>query len=387
MNNIINISKCISLTPDSLSKFNNFNCINTINFKSDNYKIIIDAMKISFCENLNVVTKNINILDVKKILMNFDKDFNNVQNSKFQSDIINSNQVFSFQLNVNESKINIYVLCSTDFEYIGYISVILHAINTFCHMFTYNYNGLEIYISLDNNLRDAYLNHDEDYENIFKNLKKTSQAFNVSGITNRYKKLIILTKRQEIIKLLYHEMIHFIGLDHEFLKVNQKHEWNIINPKLNLSEAYTEFISILLNCAYQTLHIYHKCNTDPYQLYKNLLEIETKYSIYLTRKILFFYGYKKKNINEFFDKGISSKSPVYNPILIWEYIILRSKLLLNFDKFQWKDLSDLNVNRHNLIKIIDFMKIDNEFIQKLKFDCFFDNSFSYNLIDLDWNYV
>nr|AEX63035.1 hypothetical protein mv_L833 [Moumouvirus Monve] len=44
-------------------------------------------------------------------------------------------------------------------------------------------------------------------------------------------------------------MIHFIGLDHELLKITQNHDWNIVNPKLNLSEAYTEFfIHIIKLC-------------------------------------------------------------------------------------------------------------------------------------------
>nr|AEX63034.1 hypothetical protein mv_L832 [Moumouvirus Monve] len=124
-----------------------------------------------------------------------------------------------------------------------------------------------------------------------------------------------------------------------------------------------------------------------YDLYKNLLQIETEYSLYLTQKIFFFYGYNKKNIHEFFYKNTNNKLAEYNPILIWEYIILRSKLLLNLDNFHWNNLSDLRVNRDNLIDTINFMKIDKDFVKKLKFNCTFDNSFSYNLIDIDWNYI
>ncbi|QGR53781.1 hypothetical protein [Moumouvirus maliensis] len=385
--NIIDISKCASFTSNSLSKLNNFTCTNSINFKSNNPKIIIDSMKTAFCANLDVKPMDNNIYDVKKMLIDFDQDFNDVQNSKFQTDVKNSDQIFSFQLKIGNKNIYIYVLCLKNYNCIGYISVILHAINTFCNMFTYNYDGLNIYISLDNNLRNADLYRNKNYENIFKNLKKNSQAFNVSGVTNRGKKLIILTKRQEIIKLLYHEMVHFIGLDHQLLGIIKNHDWNIINPKLNLSEAYTEFLSILLNCAYQTLQIYHKCDLDMYLLYIKLLELETEYSIILTQKILHFYGYNQKNIHQFFDKNKSDKLPVYNPILIWEYIIIRAKLLLNLDNFNWKQLSDLKVNHNNLTQIVNFMEIDENFIQNLKFDCVLDNSFSYNLIDIDWNYI
>nr|AEX63036.1 hypothetical protein mv_L834 [Moumouvirus Monve] len=172
MNNIKNIIRCIHLTSNSFSKLNNFNCTSSVNFESNNYKIILDNMKISFCADLDIIAKDVNISEIKKILVDFDKDFNDVENSKFQFDVKNSNKSFSFQLNINGGIINIYILCSKNYECIGYISVILHAINTFCHMFTYNYNGLQIYISLDNNLRNADLNHNKDYENIFKNLKK-----------------------------------------------------------------------------------------------------------------------------------------------------------------------------------------------------------------------
>jgi hypothetical protein len=80
-----------------------------------------------------------------------------------------------------------------------------------------------------------------------------SGAMNVSGVTQRSSKQIILTKSEEIIKLLYHEMVHYIGLE-QFLQTSTKYDFALTNKNLNLAEAYAELMAIILYCAYLTIH-------------------------------------------------------------------------------------------------------------------------------------
>ena len=66
-----------------------------------------------------------------------------------------------------------------------------------------------------------------------------------------------------------------------------------------------------------------------------MIFVEKQYSIYLSSSILKLYGYNENNFTYFF-KGIGEKK--YCPILIWEYIILRTQLLLNLDKIIFNGL-------------------------------------------------
>ncbi|ANB50427.1 hypothetical protein [Powai lake megavirus] len=383
-------------TQDCQLKIKNFNYNNSDNTISNMYcpLFLINEMILAFGKKINVTYFEANIDMVKNIFINFDYEINKISGSKFQNDVLNSDLVFSFILDVNGNKIIIHVLCDSKINNIGYISALLHAINTFCHMFPYNYDNLILYICLDQNNRNIngeFNNINQNQQNltkIFRKLKLTSQAFNVSGVTYRSRKCIILTKNQEIIKLMFHEMIHYIGLDHELTKILAPHTWNIINPGLNLSEAYTEYLSVLLNSAYQSIHLSSVININVYQLYQEFILLETYYSLALSHKIIKFYGYDCNNMDKFFSKNDFSEK-LFCPILIWEYVIIRTKLLLNIDKFNWKSSQDLKITFVDISKIIKLTKINDSYIQKIKLCNYLQKnpSFSYNLIDIDWNYI
>ncbi|AFX92344.1 hypothetical protein CE11_00314 [Megavirus courdo11] len=392
------LSKILSYTTqDCQSKIKNLsnnNINNNMIFDTYYPSFLIDEMIQAFGKKINITHFKVDIDMVKNIFIDFDREINKVLGSKFQNDVLDSDLVFGFMLDVNNNKIMIYILCDSKFNNNGYVSALLHAINTFCFMFPYNYNDLAIYICLDQNNR----NIDKEFNNInqnqsnltdiFQKLKLTSQAFNVSGVTYRSQKRIILTKSQEIVKLMYHEMVHYIGLDHELTKILIPHTWNIVNPGLNLSEAYTEYISVLLNSAYQSIHLSSIADINIYQLYQELIYFETYYSLALSHKIINFYGYDCNNMDKFFSQNKFSKK-LFCPILIWEYVIIRTKLLLNTNKFNWRNSQDLKIIFSDISKIIKITNINDHHIEKIK-SCNYlqnDSSFSYNLIDIDWNYI
>lgn len=343
------------------------------------------------------------INQMKKLFIDFDKKFNAGEfdnkpdtyiDSKFVTDIKKMDTTFCFRIQIRNSVITVNTLSQSPCS--KYVATIIHALHMFCHTFDYNYNGLTINICLDTNKRDVGWG---PIEKVLADCKSRSTAFNVSGVTQRQNKFIILTKKEEIVKLLYHELVHYIGLDHELVGKNVNFGWAISTPSLNVSEAYTEFVAIVLNAAYVSARLATVLKVDTYGLYINILQLETAHSVYLTAKILCLYGYTDNTVGKFFN-GDTEKN--YSPIYIWEYVVLRTQLMLNLvlvcqlvDRVGGNTYSGVNWAINNVIvdDIVDVMKVDNKMIELLKYYVqIIGNTrtgdivnMSYTVIELDWN--
>jgi len=377
------------LTDNSKIKFNKFRI--DFNNKHNLYlNNLLDSMTNAFRIEPNIeLIKKINIDNLKNIFIEFDTTLNSITNSKFQQDIILMDYAFTFKLIIFNNNIIINFLVSDFDQYYKYIAAILHSLNTFCYLFPYNYNGLTIYISLDKNSRNLGNTSQKNsiMNNNFSYFHQNSIAFNVSGVTKKYDNIIILTKSEEIIKLLYHEMIHYIGLDHELLDSQNKFDWDIHDKNLNLSEAYTEFLSIIFYSAYQTIHMVGLKKINKYDLFNKLILAEMHYSLYLSSNILKIYGYNSATCVNFFN-GDSGKN--YCPIPIWEYVLLRTQLFLNIDKLLKLIGNTWRIDTQNKNSVIELMKTDNNLLNELS--TFMEKTqliknISYIMIDFDWNLI
>lgn len=341
-------------------------------FKCFKLKNLVDNMLIAFKNEIEMkMITPMNIDQLKKLFINFDIKFNHDTPSYFQIEIAKMNYTYSFELMVNKGIIKIHFLGTAKGEEkltpTGYMASILHAINTFVNMYQYDYRGLVIYISLDSNVR-------------------TIDKFNVCGVTIRSDHLIILTRSQEIIKLLFHELVHYIDL-HSGLNPlpSRNFKLNIVNELILTSEVYAEFMSILLNTAYESIHLSRIINLPVYQIFQWTLEAEIHYSIYLTANILKLYQYDVNNYKDFFNMKGDQK---YCRISIWEYVVLRTQLLLNLDLVC--NLVDANwTNIHDINQMTDLMKPTDKMIYPLKeyMTMEFSRNVPYTLINLDWNLV
>jgi|SRR5271154_2801770 len=366
------------LTQPSQIKFKQFpidfnNAQYTNNFLSD----LLDAMfaaymvepKIEFSKPAS-----------KKSMVKLFSEFSGPGNTKFSNDLKKMDTIYSFKLN-GATTLN-FILNRTD-ESKRLVSAIIHAVHTFCHLFPYDYHGLVINICLDDNKRDLIIPETlkNDAEK-FKYLEKHALAFNVSGMTNRMDKLIDVTRSEEMIKLLYHEMVHYIGLDTVLLDHNIDSTLSIKN-KLNLSEAYTEFMSIILKSAYQSIYLAGLNKWNLADTFAKILYLEIQYSFYLCSNILAFYGYNKDTYNQFF-QGISDKK--YSPIPIWEYVFLRAALLMNINQVvDIVALTHWHVTSSTSRAVIELMIPTNKFIDKLSFFIIRTKpiqNISYSMIDL-----
>lgn len=369
---------------------------------NDSVKKLLNKMKHAFASDLNITeTTQINLKALQNIFLDFDENINQATDSKFQHDVMNMNTVYSVKLKIKNDNILINFLSNGHQD--NLIAAIIHSLNTFCHFFPYNYDGLVINICLDNNYRNIGDNYQMQNNiinldiakqiNIFQIFKRKSTAFNVSGVTFRQQHHIILTKSEEIIKLLFHEMVHYVGLDKKLY--NEPGNTKLpVTTSLNLSEAYTEFMAVLLYVAYCAVHYakqYNKninINTDDY--FCEIFNLETEYSLCLASSILKFYGFNKDTYKDFLTNKIQQNNKIFCPIPIWEYVFFRAQLMLNFATVCECTSDSWKINHTNLKQIIDLTNIDESFVQKLGVymkNNRLINNISYLLIDFDWNVV
>jgi hypothetical protein len=322
---------------------------------------LIDDMKMAMSESINVKKTN-NVDDIKNVIQKFASE------TKLSSDLNHMSKSSSYQLDTPYGVITLYFLYNNKTQ--CYINHIIHAVNTFCHLFKYDYNGLTIYVCLDNNIRTTKIPYG------FKNIKdkihylqSQSSGFSVSGTMYPKSKTIIITKTEEIVKLLFHEMIHYIGLDNALVKIH-------------LSEAYAEFLAVLLIVSYETLQLSKVLNVNVYHLFYYILTIEINYSLYLTTNVLKFYGYNQDNYKTFFKNKKHDK-------LLWEYIVLRTILLLNLDRVMLIVPDDYKVTKKNINNLLNLLDV-NDLIKQLKPFIelsYIDDCISFLAIDLDWSKI
>lgn len=376
------------LTKNSKKKID---LVNNTNFHNQNlicpklHKLFYN-MKNAFSKTGVVysIDNNVDINSVKKNLIDFDSSINNIVNSKFQSDVMKMNILYAVIMELpNNMNVRVSFLANNKNKN-NLVAILLHSLSTFCLNFPCDYNNLTIIACLDDNKRDLYNNEPISKNNselYFFNCKTKSIAFNVSGVTYPNKKTIILTKSEEIVKLMYHELIHYIGLDHNLYGVSGQHKLPIMG-NLNLSEAYAEFFAIILNCIYQTLHCKEE---DQYIILNNMIESEIEYSLILSSNILVLYGYNSSNVDNFFLNKSDDKHIC--PIPIWEYVLFRTCLMNNIHQVcnivddNWFVSDDMTQN------IIKIMTSDDVIINKIK-NTMNKNikltNISYLLIEFDW---
>jgi len=325
----------------------------------------------------------INPKSLQNLFIDFDQKTNDVTDSKFQSDVSQMTKITNHILTVSKSRINIQIL-SKKLE-TNLTAAILMAINWFGHLFEYDYNGLTISVCLDDNKRDVI----ESFATpqMLNQSRSKSIAFNVSGLTQRNDKIIILTKKEEIIKLLFHELIHFVGLDHVLVGKMYNVKWQLIDTSVNVSEAYTEFLSIVLHCMWLSVHLGCKIKINPHKLFHDLLCVEIEYSVYLSASILKLYGYTKDTYKNFFKKNTKTDLK-YSPICTWEYVYLRAILFLHLEQIDsLPNFRLTNTTKDRIIKIFGMEDILIERMKSYMNNMSIPSNISYICIDLDWNNI
>tara|TARA_B110000238_G_C16092145_1_gene424319 strand:+ start:264 stop:1328 length:1065 start_codon:yes stop_codon:yes gene_type:complete len=154
---------------------------------------------------------------------------------------------------------------------------------------------------------------------------------------------IVVYRKEEFNKVIIHELIHMLNLDiksynkldiafNTFVNINKREH-------IKINEAYTETLSCIINCILSSYTI------GEYELFTEYLNIELKFSLYQTAKILIFYKYN--SADDFFrpytDGMFRQNTSVFS------YYIIKASFLLNINKF----IDFLyNISRENYIELI-----------------------------------
>lgn len=252
---------------------------------------------------------------------------------------------------------------------------------------------LTIYCCLNEGDRELPTQISSLREKDFKLLEEEGRGLTVSGATffpsKNIPENVILTKKEEMHKLLIHELCHAIGIDkndkEDIIEINSK--WSTHNSKLNLSETIAEFVGVILHSMFNTLEINTKLNDE--ELLLNYLFYEYHYSFYFVCKLLKLYGYDEDNLEKFFSPG----KKLNQPLALWEYVFLRTIAFFDFPT-----TAKLIFDRNSLINFIDRIKeisipgtdLFDNFIKQLK--CYFqfnqnssDRSMKFILVELNYN--
>lgn len=232
--------------------------------------------------------------------------FKNLKNKQF-FDMLYLNEI-SFSL-----QNNIHISFLYDQESYHLISLIISAIYSYTLVYQYDYNKLKIHILLDNNTRDIVPEYNGDIQKYI----QFSKAFNVCGITLPNKDLIFLTRKEDIIRLLFHELNHYTHNDRVNYNKRIKSIFDTEVSEVIPAEIYAEYISIVDSCYF--ISSIYQLNPDL------LLEQEKDYNASLIAKHLKYYNYTSSNYIDFFTKN-DRKNTQYT--YIWEYVFYRGFMLV-----------------------------------------------------------
>lgn len=188
---------------------------------------------------------------------------------------------------------------------------------------------------------------------------------------------LFIWRKEEIEKVLLHEMIHTLKLDFMEYPENLKqvfiNEFNIPNNiTLRLGEAYVESWAVILNTIFITftknnkLSIEDQCKVDSREFY-NLFAMEIYFTLLQSSKILHHFGYEciedcaipfkssEKNNNNFIQETS-----------VFSYYLVKGGILMNLDKF-FKFCCTNNTRLLQFMKsTLNFKELNKVFIDSIK---------------------
>lgn len=233
-----------------------------------------------------------------------------------------------------------------------------------------------------NDIRRELISQSYDVNHIIK-YKQTNKAFTTSGMTSI--NAMLITKKEELVKLFLHELIHLYKLDG-----NQESETRILeNIKQKMPfqdhnserECVAEALSNIYNCMFITIQLNMHIIHDESKMLNRLLCIEREYSIYLVAKILRYFNVKP---HELFDYG-QTKKELNSPINL--YCVFRSIILCNMNLIMSNRTNKciLDIDKQIYVELINtdisyFMNKLNAYYNNIDFD---DLSVSYTCLDLN----
>jgi len=163
---------------------------------------------------------------------------------------------------------------------------------------------------------------------------------------------IILYRKEEVLKVLIHELIHSNLIDSKIIFSNKTDKLNDLfcsNYKILLNEAFTESFATIIHIFY--IHIINKMKKEELDI---MFQNEMKYSIYICNKIINYYNID--HLNNILKKKNECTNYFPQKTNVLSYYILKNILLSNhilFANILNKYCSNYKINDENgIIEII-----------------------------------
>lgn len=347
----INENKTIiikKILPKLNFKYINFNIVDT---NINTLLSLFSKIKNIYNELFNKLEFENNISDhnLKKIVLNHINKFIDRIDSKKLYELKSWNKVFLIKYN------NLYFFylykdefnLKKDFNQINNLAKIFFTINK---MFNKNLNQIRYVIWLP-------ITSDRDYEHNHINEKKLNEsiqeykAFTVSGITytcSKSTRITIITRYEEIEKLLLHELIHNLHLDgsnfHDelkdiILKYNEIKQNLNYNYEYSIYESYTELLSTYLYLLFKNID---KSIDKINNILLGQILIEIIYSYNTIVNLSKLNGYS--NYSDFINK-----EEFYGSICFYEYYYVKGLLYNNLILVFPKNLTEFKKLYENII--------------------------------------
>lgn len=319
------------------------------------YNIISNKNSYKFKEILNIINKNFisNNQEIKKFLSNV-----------------------KYLHYLNFSNINFYWISESDdkdFNNKNYLLSVEMFKMTYClNLYNYKHNDKII-----RNVIWIPINKKRDYK--YKSINKVNlnkvnenfEAFVASGVTFGINpKITIITRYEEVEKLLIHELIHNYNMDgsgfhNELNDILIKYE-KIKNEgnyhyEYSMYESYTEMLSTYIYMLFENIKFEIKLNELNEKLLSQIL-LEIIYSYNLICNLIKLNGYK--SYNEFRSKIIFSGN-----ICKYEYYYIKALMYNNWNLKLGNDINDYYDIYNSIIDMINNNKKEDD---KLLYEIYFN---------------
>nr|UZT28937.1 hypothetical protein [Nucleocytoviricota sp.]UZT29265.1 hypothetical protein [Nucleocytoviricota sp.] len=351
---VSSISKLIINFIDNLKKFDKniilFN--NEINNNENQYNKVKKFLK-KFYEIFIISNKYINKFFVKQnnllklnnnyytTIKNFNYEMENYLNSRFIGK--NKNKIMKIvnkkkEIKLDDLHIKFFYNNKSEYEIDKLIYNLILLFNIVKKLFSIKERKINLIIFYCDIKKEHYFNKSIiDYENMN------------SGIS--YYNNIILFRKEEILKVFIHELLHNFGLDNLYdnsnIKLTQIFK---INSDNLFNEAYIEFIAIILHTIYFSCLFSENYSTMNYY-FKIFINYEINFSLIQLVKFLNIY-----NI-EFLD--FFKKNNYRENTNTFSYIYLKFLLIFNYNYFLNNIISYNNISIYKEDYIIYYLKYFN----------------------------
>ena len=193
-----------------------------------------------------------------------------------------------------------------------------------------------------------------------------------SGVTSSYstEATVVVYRKEEMVKVLTHEMIHAFGLDAKNISEDQEafvnKYFNITCKSVTINESFTDSLACYINTVMYTFYERYDNIKFDKKLEKNFAK-EKMHMLKQAEKVLVYNGYYKSgNI-------IKSDKPVCEYTHVTSYYVIKALIYNNLEPFV-KMLNDTNmiidvpryidIVKGNMQAFIDVIKLDKSSIKE-----------------------